>query len=167
MTKFTDTSAEFQKNVLPTALWVCCFSFFGVILASTQGIIGSANFRFLQRLSVIFGFHRDCPRTLASCRDYCPRKMASCRDCPRDSASCREPRQEAESHGQSLQEAIYHVQKSLAGSKRSRTISAEAKYDGQSLQEAKIGRINYTLCQCQFQDSPLKKVGIILHLHSV
>ena len=27
----------------------------------TQGINESANFRFLQRLSVIFGFRRDCP----------------------------------------------------------------------------------------------------------
>ena len=69
------------------------------IFACSHGIIDSANFRFLQRLYIIFGFCRDCPRTLASCRDYCPRKLASCRDCPHDSASCREPRQEAESHG--------------------------------------------------------------------
>ena len=33
-----------------------------------------------------------------------------------------------------------------AGSKRSRTVSADAKYDGQSLQEAKISRLDYTLC---------------------
>ena len=32
-----------------------------------------------------------------------------------------------------------------AGSKRSRTVSAEAKYDGQSLQEAKISGLVYTL----------------------
>ena len=32
-----------------------------------------------------------------------------------------------------------------AGSKRSRTVSAEAKYDGQSLQEAKICGLVYTL----------------------
>ena len=31
-------------------------------------------------------------------------------------------------------------------SKRSRTVSAEAKYDGQFLQEAKIGGLVYTLC---------------------
>ena len=31
----------------------------------------SANFHFLQRLSVIFCFRRDCPRSLASCRDCC------------------------------------------------------------------------------------------------
>ena len=33
-----------------------------------------------------------------------------------------------------------------AGSRRSRTVSAEAKYDGQSLQEAKISGLFYTLC---------------------
>ena len=32
-----------------------------------------------------------------------------------------------------------------AGSKRSRTVSAEAEYDEQSLQEAKISRLVYTL----------------------
>ena len=32
-----------------------------------------------------------------------------------------------------------------AGSKSSRTVSAEAKYDGQSLQEAKISGLVYTL----------------------
>ena len=36
-----------------------------------QGINDSANFRFLQRLSVIFGFRSDCPESLASCRDCC------------------------------------------------------------------------------------------------
>ena len=67
--------------------------------------------------------------------------MASCRDCPCDSASCRDSRQEAKSHGQSLQEAT--------GSKRSRTVSAEAKYDEQSLQEAKISGLIYTLCSVE------------------
>ena len=33
-----------------------------------------------------------------------------------------------------------------AGSKRSRTVSVEAKYDGQSPQEAKTSRLVYTLC---------------------
>ena len=33
-----------------------------------------------------------------------------------------------------------------AGSRRSRTVSAEAKYDGQSLQEANISGLVYTLC---------------------
>ena len=80
--------------------------------ALTQGINESANFRFLQRLFVIFGLRRDCPFSLASCRDYRPRKKASCRDCPCDSASCRESRQEAESHGQSLQEANNQAQQS-------------------------------------------------------
>ena len=32
------------------------------------------------------------------------------------------------------------------GSKRSRTVSAEANYDGRSLQEALIGGLVYTLC---------------------
>ena len=47
----------------------------------SHGINKSTNFRFPQRLSVIFGFRRDYP----------PRKMASCRDCPCDLASshCR------------------------------------------------------------------------------
>ena len=43
---------------------------------SSQGINQSANFPFLQRLSIILGFHRACPRSLASCRDYHPQKMA-------------------------------------------------------------------------------------------
>ena len=34
----------------------------------------------------------------------------------------------------------------LAGSKRSCTVSGEAKYDGQSLQEAKISGLVYSLC---------------------
>ena len=34
-----------------------------------RGINESAKLRFLQRLSVIFSFLRDCPRSLASCRD--------------------------------------------------------------------------------------------------
>ena len=65
-----------------------------------QAVNESTNFRFLQRLSVIFGFRQDCPWSLASCRDYCPWNMASCRD----------SQQEAKSHGQSLQEAISQAQ---------------------------------------------------------
>ena len=84
-------------------IWLQCIS---------QGINESANFRFLQRLSVIFVFRRDCPWSLASCQDYRPRKMASCRDSPCDSASCRDSRQEAKSHWQSLQEAIFQAQQS-------------------------------------------------------
>ena len=82
------------------------------VTVSTQGINESANFCFLQRLPVIFGFRRDCPRSLASCRDYRPRKMASCRDCPCDSASCQDSRQEAKPHGQPLQETRYRAQQS-------------------------------------------------------
>ena len=93
----------------------------------TQSISESANFCFLQRLSVISGFRRDCPRSHAFCRDYHQRKMASCRDCLCDSPSCGDSQQEAKSHGQSLQEAIYQAQVS-AGSKRSCTVLAEAKY---------------------------------------
>ena len=111
--------------------------------STRQSINESANFRFLQRLSVIFGFHRDCPRSLASCRDCCAWEIASCRDCPCVLASCRDPRQEAESHEQSLQEAIFSWTVVSAGSKRSRTVSAEAKYDGQSLQEAKVSGLVY------------------------
>ena len=87
-------------------------NFSAEIIKHITGINQSANFCFLQRLSVIFGFHRDCPRSLASCQDYRPRKMASCRDCPCDSASCRDSRQEAKSYGQSLQEAISQAQQS-------------------------------------------------------
>ena len=93
--------------------------------STSQSIIESAKFRFLQRLSVIFGFRRDCPWSLASCQHYRPRKLASCRDCPCDSASCRESQQEAESHGQSLQESIYQVQQSRQ----------EARDQGQSQQK--------------------------------
>ena len=56
---------------------------------STQGINESANFRFLQRLSVIFGFRPDCPLSFGSCQDCCAWEIASCRDCPCDLASCR------------------------------------------------------------------------------
>ena len=65
-------------------------------------------------------------------------------------ASCRESRQEAESHGQSLQEAIFLWTVVLAGSKRLQTVSAEAKYDGQSLQEAKLSGLVYTLWSTLF-----------------
>ena len=40
-------------------------------------------------------------------------------------------------HAESLQEAIYQAQQSRQEA-RDRELSAEAKYDGQSLQEAKI-----------------------------
>ena len=35
--------------------------------STPQGINESAKFRYLQRLSVIFGFRRYCPQSLASC----------------------------------------------------------------------------------------------------
>ena len=46
-----------------------------------------------------------------------------------------------------------------AGSKRSRTVSAEARYDGQSLQEAKISGLVYTLwfVGCFGLNGPLRK----------
>ena len=53
-----------------------------------------------------------------------------------------ETRQEAESRGPSLKRTAV-----LAGSKRSRKASEEAKYDGQSLKEAKTSEQVYTLCR--------------------
>ena len=101
----------------------------------SQGIIESANFRLLQRLSVIFGFRRDCPRSLASCRDYRPRKMASCIACPCNytDSLCSITRTDTRtvSAGSYLPSTTVST-----GSKRSRTVSAETKNDGQSLQEA-------------------------------
>ena len=95
--------------------------------------------------------------TLASCRDYCPVRELLLpaettvleewlpAETVRVTASCWESRQEAESCWQSLQEAIYRCTEVPTGSKSSRTVSAEARYDVQSLQEAKIGGIDYTL----------------------
>ena len=86
------------------------------------------------RLSAISCF---LPRLLfakmSSCRDRL-RECVSYRDCPRDCASCQESRQEAESREQSREETIYHVQQS-----RQKAGDCDAKYDGQSRQEAKIG----------------------------
>ena len=45
-----------------------------------------------------------------------------------------------------------------AGSKRSQTVSAEAKYDGQSLQEAKFSELIYTLCTCAESESALIEI---------
>ena len=73
----------------------------------TQSIKESANLRFLQKLSITFGFRRDCRHLLLPVETVCVWYIASCRDCPCDLASCRESRQEAESHGQSLQKAIF------------------------------------------------------------
>ena len=46
-----------------------------------------------------------------------------------------------------------------AGSKRSRTVSAETKYDGQSLQEAKISWLVHTLCWCTI--SPIVRLRLL------
>ena len=128
-----------------------------------QGINESANFRFLQRLSVIFGFRRDCPRSLASCRDCCTWKIASCRDYLCDSASCRESRQEAESHGQSQQVVIF-VDGSL-GRKQEITDSL----GGSSLCRKRKLADSFTPCgdtiffshfTCKFKSKQLKKIII-------
>ena len=55
-------------------------------------------------------------------------------------------------HTDSLCRKLFSKHKVSAGSKRSRTVSAEAKYDGQSLQEAKIGGLVYTLCCMKIWD---------------
>ena len=90
--------------------------------------------------------------------------MASCRDCPCDSASCRDSRQEAKSHGQSLQEAISQALKS-SRKQEIAEVSAKAKYDVQSLQEAKIGGLVYTLWFTKKLTNPLAKLrSIILKL---
>ena len=72
--------------------------------------------------------------------------MVSCRVCPRDPAFCRDFRHEADSCGQFRQEAIFLQTVVHAGRKRSRTVSAEDKYDEQSRQEVKLGGLVYTLC---------------------
>ena len=50
-----------------------------------------------------------------------------------------------QNHTDNLCRKPFFVDGSPAGSKRSRTVSAEAKYDGQSLHEAKISVPVYTL----------------------
>ena len=81
----------------------------------SQGINLSANFRFLSIQSTLFGFVRD------------------------------ESRQEVISCRQSRQGVIFSRTIVLEGSKRSRTVLADAKYDGQSQQEAKNGGVLFTL----------------------
>ena len=120
----------------------------------------SANFRFLSRLSVIHVYFVQAVTDfllptetavhaeIASCRNRL-RDCASCRvfrDRPRVSGSCRDSHQEAQPRGQSQWEAIFSRTVVLGGSKRSQTVSAEAKYDDQSRQEAKIGEKIYALC---------------------
>ena len=82
--------------------------------------------------------HGDCPQSLASCRDSCAREIASCGDCPCDLGSRITGTVSAGSH--------FSWTVISAVSKRSCTVSAEAKYDRQSLQEAKISGLVYTLC---------------------
>ena len=104
----------------------------------TQGINESASFRFLQRLSIIFGFRQDC---LVSCfllrllclgNSFLQRLSVWFSFLPRVLAGSRiRWTVSAGSH--------FSWMVVSAGSKRSQTVSAEAKYDGQSLQEAKIG----------------------------
>ena len=91
----------------------------------------SANFRVMSSLSVIFGFCWYNLRSLASYRDYCPQNNGVL---PRVSAG-------SISDGSHLSCRVVP-----AGSKRSRTVSKETKYDGQSRQEAKIAGQVYTLC---------------------
>ena len=62
-----------------------------------QSVCLSTTFRFLQRLSVIFGFCQDCLLFLTSFQDFHLWKMAYCRHCLCNSASCQESQQEAES----------------------------------------------------------------------
>ena len=50
-----------------------------------------------------------------------------------------------QNHADSLQRKPFLLTVVLEGSKRSQTVSAEAKYDGQSEQEEKTGRLVYTL----------------------
>ena len=71
--------------------------------------------------------------------------MASCRDCPHVILLPAEALGRKQSHADSLGRKPFSRTVVSAGSKSSRTVSAEAKYDGQSLQEAKIGGIDYTL----------------------
>ena len=54
-----------------------------------------------------------------------------------------------QNHMDSLRMKPFFMDIVSAGSKRSRTVSAEAIYDGQSqsLQEGKISRLIYTLCE--------------------
>ena len=102
---------------------------FGNMVIYITGINETANFRFLQRLSVIFGLGRDCPRSFASCRDYRPRKMASCRDCPCNStlgrklnhthSLCRKPFTEHNRLGRKQE-----IADSLGGNQLWRTVSA-------------------------------------------
>ena len=151
-----------RRYILWTVLFMRLVPFVSS-LTLTQGIKESANFRFLQGLSVIFGFRRDCPRFLASCRDCCAWKIASYRDCPCDLASCR-----AGSRITRTVSAGIHFSWTVVttGSKRSRTISADTKYDGEFLQEAKICGLVYTPWLRNYKEELFLSLGIYMYLHS-
>ena len=65
--------------------------------------------------------------------------MSSCRVYPRDSASWKHNHADSLSSKPFLRTVVSTV------SKRSRPVSAEAKFDGQSQQEANLGELVYTL----------------------
>ena len=71
--------------------------------------------------------------------------MASCRDCPCDLASCQDFRQEAKSHGQSVQEPIIQAQQSRQEARDHGQSQRKPNMTDESLQEAKIGGLVYTL----------------------
>ena len=85
-------------------------------------------------------------------------------------AETRESRHEKESRGESWQEDSRHgaesrglgrklfiMHDSIRGSKRSLTVSAEAKYDGQFRQEAKTGGLVYALWFMYLVEQPWAK----------
>ena len=92
---------------------------------------------------------------LLSAKTTVCKEIASCPVYPRESASCRESRHEAESRGQTLGRKQNHADRIsrkifIVYSRFGRKpviadISAEARYDGQSLQEAKISGQVHTL----------------------
>ena len=88
----------------------------------TQCINESANFRFPQRLSVIFGL---LPAETTVHESWFPAETV------RGILLRQETNHTDSSAGSYLPSTTVS-----AGSKRSQTVSAEAKYDGQSLQEA-------------------------------
>ena len=54
-----------------------------------------------------------------------------------------------------------------SGSKWSRTVSAKAKYDGQSLHEVKIGRLVYTMCLTLLHSERPKLYTILAFLTAI
>ena len=117
---------------------------------------------------LIFASCRDCPSYLASpetVRDlllpaetvvlgkWLPAETVRVIKLPAESLGRKQ------NHTDSLCRSQFSWTVVSAGSRRSRTVSAEAKYDGQSLQEAKTSGLVYTLwgwsmvsCQCMHYD---------------